>query len=103
MSFRNKLLYAIKENNITITELSNRSGLSNTQLMNYIHHNSLPTVPSLCKIADVLQISVDYLIRDNIVFNDYNENELLEIFRALNEDRKNIAIGYLAKLYSTQN
>ena len=61
MSFGEKLKNLRKERNLSIKELSERSGVSVVQISNYEHNRYVPNAINVNKLADALGCSYEDL------------------------------------------
>ena len=68
MSFKENLRDEMEFQDIKPKELSEKTGLSVNTIRNYINgHNALPNVEAAVKIAQALDVSVEYLVeRQNV-------------------------------------
>lgn len=63
MSFKDNLKVELSYQDIHIKELAKRTGISANTLGNYLTgHNSIPNAESAFKIAQALNVSVEYLV-----------------------------------------
>ena len=63
MSFKENLKSELQFQDIQLKELAEKTGISKYTLGNYLTgHNSIPTADSAVKIAQVLGVSVEYLV-----------------------------------------
>lgn len=63
MSFKDNLREEMEFQDIKQKELSEKTGISVNTIRNYINgHNALPSAEVAVKIADVLGVSVEYLV-----------------------------------------
>ena len=88
-----------KEKNITQIRLSVAVEISQETISAYENGKALPSAETLIKIADFLDVSIDYLLgrTDNPIVNTINNNEdseLLNIYHKLNKEQKNDIITY---------
>ena len=64
MSFKENLRNELDYQDLTVKELASRSGLNKRTLDNYLTgHNSMPPADIAVKLADVLGVTVEYLIK----------------------------------------
>lgn len=82
--------------NMTVKELSIASGIKKQTLDNYLStHNSIPSVEVAVKIAQALNVSVEYLVtgKDTFIFhNDQQLRILALIFQELDDSHKQLLI-----------
>lgn len=88
-----------KEKNITQIRLSIAAEVSQETISAYESGKAMPSAETLIKIADFLNISIDYLLdrTDIPVINtssNNEDNELLNIYHQLNKDQKKDIITY---------
>lgn len=77
MSFRDNLKAELTYQGILVKELSKKTGISKRTLDNYLRENgSLPLVDSAVKIAQALNVSVEYLVNGE---NIANTNEIKDV------------------------
>ena len=96
-----------KEKNITQIRLSVAVEISQETISAYENGKALPSAETLIKIADFLDVSIDYLLgrTDNPIVNTTNNNEdseLLNIYHKLNKEQKKDIITY-AKIRKQMN
>lgn len=60
-------LYIKEYLNITSKELASKVGISEVTASNILNNKTAPSLDTLCKIADVLNVPVSYLLGDNVV------------------------------------
>lgn len=93
---------------LTRKELSQVTGISETQLTRYEHGSSDPTANQLEKIADALSVSADYLLgRADDVGDKFDEEGLSPVERklidALRSGRLNDALNSFTALSNKVN
>jgi len=101
-----------EELNISQKDLSLKLNVSPTNIYNYENGRTEPSIDMLIKIADALNVSVDYLIgrtdefgiikQEKTTGKDY-EAELLFHFRKLDAINQNKVIGFAYALTKTEN
>ena len=87
------------EKNITQVRLSIAAEVSQETISAYESGKAMPSVDTLIKIADFLDVSIDYLLgrTDNPLVNTSiknNDNEIISIFNKLNKEQKEDVIKY---------
>lgn len=87
------------EKNITQVRLSIAAEVSQETISAYESGKAFPSVETLIKIADFLDVSIDYLLdrTDNPLVNTSiknNDNEIISIFNKLNKEQKEDVIKY---------
>lgn len=88
-----------KEKGITQIRLSIAAEVSQETISAYESGKAMPSAETLIKIADFLNVSIDYLLdRTDIPIvntsSNNDDNELLSIFHMLNKEQKNDIITY---------
>ena len=96
MGFKENLRDELQFRNMTVKELSIASGIKKQTLDNYLStHNSIPSVEVAVKIAQALNVSVEYLVtgKEAFVFdNDQKLRILTLIFQELDDSHKQLLI-----------
>lgn len=87
------------EKNITQIKLSIAAEVSQETISAYESGKALPSVDTLIKIADYLDVSIDYLLErtDNPLVNSSiknEDNEILNIFHKLTKEQKEDVLTY---------
>lgn len=107
MGFKENLKDEMQYQDIKLKELSDKTGISENTLRNYINgHNALPNIDSAVKIANVLNISVEELVNGRKELNNIGKNKkdyqiatkLLTIFLGLNDNDKLSVIALLEEM-----
>lgn len=89
------------ERNITQVRLSIAAEVSQETISAYESGKALPSADTLIKIADFLDVSIDFLLdrTDNPIINTPNnansDSELLNLYHQLNKEQKNDIITYI--------
>jgi len=89
-----------KEKNITQIRLSIAAEVSQETISAYESGKALPSADTLIKIADFLDVSIDYLLdrSDNPSISNLNNkndyDEIINIFSKLDKDQKKDVINY---------
>ena len=60
--FRTRLVMLRKEHHLTQGQIAEKLGLSRPSYTCYELGNSVPTLYTLCKIADMFEVNMDYLL-----------------------------------------
>lgn len=99
-------------NQLTQKELSIQLGLTAKMISFYENNQRIPPIDILIKLANIFSVSTDYLLglsSENISMVNYpqielseEENTIIKIFRRLNRDYKDIALGELKKYEKLQ-
>ncbi|MBR3117389.1 MAG: helix-turn-helix transcriptional regulator [Bacilli bacterium] len=89
------------ERNITQVRLSIAAEVSQETISAYESGKALPSADTLIKIADFLDVSIDYLLdrTDNPIINTNNnineDDKLLNLYHQLNKEQKKDIITYI--------
>ncbi len=83
-------------NNMSQAKLAEQIGYRSTAISNYENGRNLPSIDDLCKISDVFNVTLDYLIgrtdiREVPVFSETHK-KLFDIFNDLNETNQHTII-----------
>ena len=107
MNFKNVFYNLRKENNLSQLEIANLTGFAKNTVCAWEKGRAQPNFETLMKLADYFNVSIDYLLGRE---NDYgvieiknnslseNENQLVNLFRKLNERDQNKVLGYIQAL-----
>lgn len=104
MSFKERLRNEIEYRGLLIKEISSAVGISNSTFLSYIDARGvLPNIETAVKIADVLGVSVEYLVKGTNKQSHANqlrkdENELLENYRKLTKNNKAVVVAVISTL-----
>lgn len=87
MSFGKNLESLRKGNKMSQEKLGKSLGLTQQMISSYEKGQSSPNVEVLCKIADLFQVSLDYLVNHPTISDkaDNSENRLVEYFSRLSQ------------------
>ena len=95
--FAQKLKLLREEKGLSQQDLAGRAGINKMLISKYETERSTPSMENLGKIARALDVTVDYMIFDNVPSNgrvEFKDIELLEKFKEAEnlteEDRKTI-------------
>lgn len=97
MVFGDILRNLIEEKSITQKELGRQLNIAPSTIGNYVRNLREPDYQTLKQIASYFNVSIDYLLDYNnseLSSSNQKEDELLKIFRALNDQQKD---SYIAK------
>ena len=93
---------------ITQMQLSVEIGIAQETISAYENGKAMPSVDILCKLADYLHTSTDYLLKRTSVKIPVNEMaidglsgeevEVISYFKALSKEKKNKAVGFIMGL-----
>lgn len=104
--FSTKLKELMTENHITKSELIKAVGLTDGAINGWLIKGAQPTAENIIKIADYFQVSADYILgRENDtglieIKNELSqiENEIISMYRKLDERRQFLAYTYVKGL-----
>ncbi|MDE6758720.1 MAG: helix-turn-helix domain-containing protein [Clostridia bacterium] len=107
--FNDNLRQIMKENNLTQKQLSEYTGIPASSIASWFgKQSSSPSIEAVRKIADHLNVTIDYLIgresedgRIIIEEREYltdNERELLAKYRKLSPQKQSKVLGYVSAL-----
>ncbi len=111
--FNGNLRQIMDENNISQKQLSERTGIPASSIASwYGKQSSSPSIEAVCKIADVLNVTVDYLVgresEDGRIIIEERENlnvqerELVTEFRKLSVKKQSKVLGYISALSDSE-
>ena len=86
---------------LSLRALAEAVGVSHNTLATYERQGVIPTVNNAVKICEYFQVPVEYLLYGKKVTTDFNDSELLKLFREIDEyskEEKEIAKKFLKKL-----
>ncbi len=84
MSFKDRLREEIEYKGLMVKEISSQVGISNSTFLSYIDARAvLPNVETAVKIAQVLGVSVEYLVTGSDTVLEARYADLKEIIRDL--------------------
>ncbi|MDR1430168.1 MAG: helix-turn-helix domain containing protein [Spirochaetaceae bacterium] len=109
MGFKKNLKAELKYQGILVKELAGLSGIKKHTLDNYLNtHNSIPSADAAVRIAQVLGVSVEYLVTGEekgrgkqVPASDLNM--LLKAAEGLNKKYRRIALALLRVLKKEQD
>ncbi len=95
-----------KEKNLSQLDIAKKTGFAKTTICAWEKGRAQPSLDTLIKLADIFECSVDYLLGREDEFgiiqskNELTqiENQLLTLFKTLNERDKNKVLGYVQAL-----
>ncbi len=96
-----------KELKLTQTDVANKLFITQHGYSNYENGKTEPNIETLIKLADIFNVSVDYLIErndNNIIFSQYSKEKLylLNIIEQLNKENILKASLYITGLLDGQ-
>lgn len=100
MDVLKRIEFLRKQKGWSVYKLCNEADLSPSALTNLYARNNYPSIPTVMKICDALQISLAEFFNENCKSCDLNpaEQEMLEKFRKLNNNEKTAATGLIENL-----
>lgn len=100
MSIIIKIKTIAKERGYTLASLERELGLGNGTIRRW--DNTLPSADKLLKVAELLGVSVDYLLKDTPQGTtpglDEKTAEILSMYSQLSDEQKKQALSYLEYL-----
>ena len=101
----NEIAKHIKElrnkSGLSLRALAEAIGVSHNTLATYEKNNVMPTITNASKISEYFQVPMEYLLYGRKILTDFNDEELLKLFKEIDEyeapDRK-VAKNILKKL-----
>lgn len=93
--FGQRLKWVIRERDILQNELAEQVGVSPKSISSYINQKSLPGVVTLTKIAQTLDVSVDWLLGLTPT------NEFEYYFSQLNPEQRKIILALMQTVVNT--
>lgn len=86
-----------KENKKTQLEVANYLNIKQPSYQNYESGITEPNISTLCRLADLYSVSLDYLVdrdfNNQFGYLDNDEKELISMYRNLNYQNKAILLG----------
>ena len=108
MGFKENLKSELQFRNMTVKELSALSGIKKQTLDNYLGaHNSIPSVEAGVRIAQALNVSVEYLVTGQSSLSQTESDKqfriLKTIFFDLNSQQRQLLIDISQVIKKTTN
>ena len=101
-----KLKELRKQNNLTQTEVANKLFLTQNGYSSYENGRTEPNIETLCKLADLYNVSLDYLVgrefKDDIGYLTPDQKNVLYAIKQLNGKNLNIILSQALKLINEQ-
>jgi len=60
--FVDNLRTILKNDNISIVELSSKTGIPRTTISSWLNRNSNPSIDALCKLSKYFECTIDFLV-----------------------------------------
>lgn len=100
MDVLKRIEFLRKQKGWSVYKLCNEADLSPSALTNLYARNNYPSIPTVMKICDALQISLAEFFNENCKSCDLSpaEQEMLEKFRKLNNNEKTAVTGLIENL-----
>lgn len=94
-----------KSRSLTYYRLSKNSGIPYSTLSTMLNKTNVPSLPSLMKICDGLDISLAQFFsdKDETVILSSDQRHCLELWGQLDSQSKKLAIAYMEGLSAKQN
>lgn len=92
MNFRDRLREEIEFKGLSVKEIAAKVGISYSTFLSYIDSRAvMPNVETAVKIAEVTDVSVEYLVNGKVESHDSQENYLLANYRNMSDlNKKNL-------------
>jgi len=91
MSFGQRLLEARKKKNVSQDELAKQLGTKGPAIGRYERDEMKPSIDSAARMADLLDVSLDYLVgKTDQELDSKTLNRVLEVQQLPDEDRKQV-------------
>lgn len=87
-----RIAYLRKSKGLSQTELANRIKASREAIGKYERNEAMPSVETAKKIADVLEVTLDYLVDESAIpsFDRLTVNRIRDIEMLNDEDKKHL-------------
>lgn len=98
--FKSRLQQTRKLRELNQDELANKAGLPSTTISHFESGKRKPSFDNLRKLADALEVSLDYLMGrvDNISGNQSAEAEIFRDYENLTDDDRELARDFMSRL-----
>ncbi|MCF6323871.1 MAG: helix-turn-helix domain-containing protein [Gammaproteobacteria bacterium] len=98
--FKLRLLQTRKMRKLNQDELANKAGLPSTAISHFESGARKPSFDNLRKLADALEVSIDYLMGrvDSISGDRSMEAEIFRDYENLTDDDRELARDFMARL-----
>lgn len=104
----NRIKQLREEINMTQVRLSIELEVAQETISAYEHGKHYPSITALVKMKKIFNASMDYImgfsdVRNPIKTLDDNEQIILNMFKGLSKQKKDLAAAYLQGLFDAQN
>ena len=98
--FKLRLQQTRKLRELSQDELANKAGLPSTAVSHFESGKRKPSFDNLRKLADALEVSIDYLVgrTGNLSGNRSSEAEIFRDYENLTDDDRELARDFMARL-----
>jgi len=98
--FQKRLLEARRLRKLNQEELGNKANLPSTAISHFESGNRKPSFDNLRKLADALEVSIDYLMgrTESIKGKQNQEAEIFRDYENLTDDDRKLARDFMASL-----
>ncbi|KAF5043474.1 helix-turn-helix protein [anaerobic digester metagenome] len=105
MKIIERIFQLMEEKNIKYVELAEAVGVSKTVVSSWKSRNTNPPAESIVLIAELLNVSITYLLTGNLEQNDISEDDkkLIEKFNYLNQYNKDVVNKMIDERIEEQN
>ena len=101
-----KLLELRKKNNLTQSEIAEKLFMSQNCYSSYENGRTEPNIETLCKLADLYKVSIDYLIgrefSNDIGYLNEQQKTAVKMIQQLNPTNLALAIAYIGGMIVNQ-
>jgi len=74
-----------KKTGLSLRALAEKIGVSHNTLATYEKNNVIPTILNALKICEYFKVPVEYLIYGKKTITDFNDADLLKLFKEIDE------------------
>ena len=74
-----------KKHGLSLRALAEAIGVSHNTLATYEKNNVMPTITNALKVSEYFKVPVEYLVYGKKVMTDFNDGELLKLFREIDD------------------
>lgn len=101
-----KLLELRKQNRLTQSEIAEKLYITQNGYSNYENGKTEPNIETLCKLADLYNVTLDYLVgrnyNDGIGYLSDQQRLAVSIIKQLNDINLAKAIAYMSGMQAVQ-